>query len=89
LRSSAPQKNTENSNVSSDPKRFQQLWKRYYLVRLRRSLPFAIEAPEGPLELIAGELSSERLKAYRRPNRAVFVNSTVDVGRSALKLCLA
>jgi hypothetical protein len=54
-----------------------------------KSLPFTIEAPEGRLELIPDELSSERLKAYRRPNRAVFVNRTVDVGRIALKRCSA
>jgi hypothetical protein len=50
-----------------------------------KSLPFAIEDPEGPLEFIPVELSSERLKAYRRPNCAVLVNGTIDVGRIALE----
>ena len=54
-----------------------------------KGLPFAIEALEGPLEPIADELSPEGLKAYRRPKRAIFVNSSVDVGRIALKPCLA
>jgi hypothetical protein len=55
---------------------------------LEKSLPLTIEAPEGRLELIPDELSPERLKANRRPNCAVFVNRTVDVGRIALKRCL-
>jgi hypothetical protein len=54
-----------------------------------KSLPFAIEDLEGPLELIPDESSPERLKAYRRPEGAAFVNSSVDVGRIALKPCLA
>ena len=53
----------------------------------QKNLPLAIEAFEGAVELNPGELSPERLKAYRRPNRAVLVNSTVDVGRAALKRC--
>src|SRR5258708_39227163 len=53
------------------------------------SLPFAIEAFEGHLELIPHELSPDGLKAYRPPKCAVFVNSSVDVGRIAFKLCLA
>ncbi len=52
------------------------------------SFPFAIETLEGSLELLPGELSSEGLKAYRRPNTAVFVNTSVDVGRIELKPCL-
>ena len=54
-----------------------------------KSLPFAIEDLEGPLKLIPGELSPEGLKAYRRPKRAAFVNSSIDVGRIALKPCFA
>ncbi len=54
-----------------------------------KSLPFAIEALEGPLELIPHELSPDGLKAYRPHKCAVFVNSSVDVGRIAFKLCLA
>jgi len=53
-----------------------------------KSLPFAIEALEGPLELVPHELSPEGLKTYRPAKRAVFVNSSVDVGRIALKPCL-
>jgi hypothetical protein len=53
------------------------------------SLPFTIEGLEGPLELIPSELSLERLETYRPPNNAVFINSSVDVGRVALKPRLA
>jgi hypothetical protein len=54
-----------------------------------KNLPLAIEASEDPVKLVPGELSPGRLKAFRRPNRAVFVNTTVDVGRTALKRGLA
>jgi hypothetical protein len=54
-----------------------------------KSLPFAIEDLEGPLEPIPDEFSPEELKAHGRPKRAIFVNSSVDVGRTSLKPCLA
>jgi len=49
----------------------------------------AIEGLEGPLEPIPSELSLEGLKTYRPPNSALFINSSVDVGRIALKPRLA
>src|SRR5258708_7557217 len=55
----------------------------------KNSPPFAIDGLEGRLEPIPDEFSPEGLKAYRRPNRAVFINSSVDVGRIMPKLCLA
>jgi hypothetical protein len=54
-----------------------------------KGLPFAIEALEGPLELVPHELSPYGLKADRPPKCAVFINSSVDIGRITFKLCLA
>jgi hypothetical protein len=59
-----------------------------YLVRLRRAFHSESKLSESSLELIPGESSSERLNAYRRPNRAVFVNSTVDAGRTRAQTLL-
>ncbi len=52
----------------------------------QNGLPFTIEDLKSPLELIAVELSPEGLKAYGRTKRAVFVNSSVDVGASNSRL---